>query len=103
MNANPPPWKNTNTGRDVPMSIKFEEGIKSRNKRLRVGSTMTSEEDTPSTKLGLGATFLTMKSRRRRSMVSLERRERERTKSKIDMERRAFHGRFGFGVEAMVE
>ncbi|GAU28475.1 hypothetical protein TSUD_294780 [Trifolium subterraneum] len=103
MNAKPPPWKNTNTGRDSPVSTEFEEGMKTRNQRLRVESTITSEEDTPSTKLGLGGIFLSMKLRRPRLMVPLERRERERKKSRIDMEKRAFHGRIGLVVDAMVE
>lgn len=92
------------TGRDEIAVDVVEEGMKRRNQRLCVEFTMTSEEEISLKDLNLGmrGIFQSMKSRRRRLIVPLERPVISEMAERIDIENRTFHGRCGFEVEDMV-
>jgi len=92
------------TGRDVVVAVVAEEGTKRRNQRLHVGSTTTSDEEMSlmDLELGLGGIFQSMKLRRRRLMVPLERPVISLMAERMEVEKRTFHGRRGLVSKAMV-
>lgn len=92
------------TGKDFVVAVVEEEGRKRRNQRLHVGSTTTSDEETPlmDLELGLGGIFQSMKLRRRRLMVPLERPVMSLMAERMEVEKRTFHGRRGLVSKAMV-
>lgn len=62
------------TGREA-MGTTANERMDRRKERLRVGSTVTSEEETLLTVVGFGGSFRLKRLKRRRLTVPLERRE----------------------------
>ena len=86
------------------VAVVVEEGMKRRNQRLHVGSTTTSEEETSlmDLELGFGGIFQSIKLRRRRLMVPLERPVISLMAERMEVEKRTFHGRRGLVSDSMV-